>query len=54
MQLNATDKDEGENGRVVYEFDQSVSDDVRRRFVLDSTTGKVVKDKVTNTESCRQ
>lgn len=40
LQLNATDKDEGENGRVVYEFDQSVPEDVRRNFVLDSHTGK--------------
>lgn len=38
LTLSATDKDSGDNGRVLYEFDQTISND----FTLNSETGELI------------
>ncbi|XP_060692620.1 protocadherin-10-like [Hemiscyllium ocellatum] len=41
LRLNATDPDEGSNGRIVYSFGQHVAQTVRELFSLDPQTGQL-------------
>ncbi|XP_075066019.1 protocadherin alpha-10-like isoform X8 [Mixophyes fleayi] len=47
IKLNATDLDEGKNGKILYEFGKQVTEQVSRIFSLDKDTGEIkVKGKV--------
>ncbi|XP_065591112.1 protocadherin alpha-2-like [Cyrtonyx montezumae] len=41
LQLSATDKDEGLNGDVYYDFTETISDELKELFVIDRTSGEV-------------
>ncbi|XP_038157775.1 protocadherin alpha-7-like [Cyprinodon tularosa] len=42
IQVNATDKDEGLNGEVVYSFGNNVNEELRELFEIDSVTGAII------------
>uniref|UniRef100_A0A3Q2CU41 Protocadherin 2 alpha a 15 n=1 Tax=Cyprinodon variegatus TaxID=28743 RepID=A0A3Q2CU41_CYPVA len=42
IQVNATDKDEGLNGEVVYSFGNNVNSELRELFEIDSVTGAII------------
>ncbi|XP_063784877.1 protocadherin alpha-13-like isoform X12 [Pseudophryne corroboree] len=47
IKLNATDLDEGKNGKIIYEFGKQVTEQISRIFSLDKDTGEIkVKGKV--------
>ncbi|OXB54028.1 hypothetical protein ASZ78_007631 [Callipepla squamata] len=41
LQLNATDKDEGINGDVYYDFTETISDELKELFIIDRISGEI-------------